>query len=836
DDYIDAKTFTKDTAMDVTVNFEWVDGVEYVQFKPAFANGWAAYQAGGYLTNVNILGTDCTAVTDGAGIGYLTNDGETVGYAMQTSGFFISNDPSCNQVKFTITADGVNKAIENATADDSAFDGLVFQISGVKITSIELSQSGVRLASQHNTPIPDESSVDWSSTDYDDSSHSDIPEWDESDFDNTIGTTIIIKNPVTDAWNNCFPKYDSGYGKKIDDYIDAKTFTKDTPMNVTVNFEWTKYATEQGYIQFRPAFANDWDSIFRYGYMTNVNVIGKNCEYIQDGVGLKTNSGKLIKYAIQSDGFFFSNDPTCNQVRFTITADGVNQMIKNSYYDDGIVLQINGLKVTSIELSQYGVKTASGLSGDLISGNYKYRIINEKAVEIIKYNGSEVNLTIPSIIDGKKVTKIGSNAFENCNRLTSLTIPNSVTNIGEGAFRNCHSLTKIIIPKSVTGIGDYAFYNCDSLLNVTIPDGITEIGNGVFEWCVSLKSVIIPNTVTSIGNSSFAYCNSLTSIKLPNSIKNIDDGAFESCSNLKNITIPIKTEIIGIKVFSGCYNLESVLIPDSVTTIMTNAFASCINLKNVYYTGSKAEWNDIVIASNNDYLKKATVHYNYDPNHKHSYKSTVVKPTYAAQGYTLHKCSTCGASYKDNYKAKLTLGNITKVNFNSSANAVKMSWSKVSGATGYRVYKYNTSTKKWQAVANVKGTSYTFSKLKAGTTYKFTVRAYRTEGGKTYLSPKYSTFTTSTNPATVNFKVTAGSKKATVKWSKVTGATGYKVYYKTSKNGSWKCLKTTNNKTTSYTKTGLTKGKTYYFTVKAYRTVSGKTYNGSYATKSVKVK
>lgn len=180
--------------------------------------------------------------------------------------------------------------------------------------------------------------------------------------------------------------------------------------------------------------------------------------------------------------------------------------------------------------------------------------------------------------------------------------------------------------------------------------------------------------------------------------------------------------------------------------------------------------------------------------------------------------------------------NISKVSFKSSANVVKMSWDKVSGATGYRVYKYNTSTKKWQTVANTKNTSYTFSKLKAGTTYKYTVRAYKTLDGKTYLSPKYSSFTSSTNPATVSFKLTAGSKKATVKWSKVTGATGYKVYYKTSKNGKWIGLKTTNNKTTSYTKTGLKKGKTYYFTVKAYRSVGGKTYNGSFVTKGVKVK
>ena len=83
--------------------------------------------------------------------------------------------------------------------------------------------------------------------------------------------------------------------------------------------------------------------------------------------------------------------------------------------------------------------------------------------------------------------------------------------------------------------------------------------------------------------------------------------------------------------------------------------------------------------------------------------------------------------------------------------------------------------------------------------------------------------------------VTAGKKCATVKWSKVSGATGYKVYRATKKSGKYTCVKTV--KTTSYKNTKLTKGKTYYYKVRAYRTVNKKAVYGGYSkVKSVKVK
>ena len=168
------------------------------------------------------------------------------------------------------------------------------------------------------------------------------------------------------------------------------------------------------------------------------------------------------------------------------------------------------------------------------------------------------------------------------------------------------------------------------------------------------------------------------------------------------------------------------------------------------------------------------------------------------------------------------MGNVGGLNTAASTvRAVKITWNKVSGADGYVVYKYNPSTKKFARVKLTKSNAYYEGNLAAGTSYKYGVRAYKTVNGKEVLSPSCSQILTSTNPSVVSFSLKSSSNKVTIKWNKLSGVTGYKIYYKTSANGKW---------------VGLKKGKTYYFTVKAYRVVGGKTYNGSFVTKSVKVK
>ena len=108
--------------------------------------------------------------------------------------------------------------------------------------------------------------------------------------------------------------------------------------------------------------------------------------------------------------------------------------------------------------------------------------------------------------------------------------------------------------------------------------------------------------------------------------------------------------------------------------------------------------------------------------------------------------------------------------------------------------------------------------------------AYKTIDGKKVLSSVYTLLTTATKPGTPTLKVTAGSKKATLSWNKQTGATGYVVYMATSKNGKYTKIATLKGNTkVSYIKTGLTKGKTYYFKVAAYETIGGKNIYGSFS-------
>lgn len=151
------------------------------------------------------------------------------------------------------------------------------------------------------------------------------------------------------------------------------------------------------------------------------------------------------------------------------------------------------------------------------------------------------------------------------------------------------------------------------------------------------------------------------------------------------------------------------------------------------------------------------------------------------------------------------------------AAQVQISWEKMNGADGYYVY-YKTPGKSWIRADKLdkKTLTYTFKGLSSLKTYYFTVKAYRKEGNKIIYSKYPKEFKYMTKPKTpqVNVKdVTAST--AAISWNAVSGAEGYRVYYRTA-TGSWKRVKNVSSKVKTYTFNKLASGQKYYFTVRAY--------------------
>lgn len=288
---------------------------------------------------------------------------------------------------------------------------------------------------------------------------------------------------------------------------------------------------------------------------------------------------------------------------------------------------------------------AAANSDSLTYGNYQYSLLSDGSVKIEKYNGYAESLQIPEKIDGKTVTAIEENAFENFTSLKNVTIPKSVTSVGSGAFFNTalyndesnwedgalyigqnlisarmkvwnEEENKIDIVKEVDIyydikpgtkiIADNAFDGCE-MKRITIPDSVEIIGNRAFSYCELIRSVVIPDSVKKIGTDAFFGCENLAGIEIGSGVTQINRNAFcntaywkgkfkwdngvlyignylistKSDAELGDYAVKDGTKVIADNAFFSCKSLTGVTIPDSVTNIGENAFNNCTALESV---------------------------------------------------------------------------------------------------------------------------------------------------------------------------------------------------------------------------------------------------------------
>lgn len=186
-----------------------------------------------------------------------------------------------------------------------------------------------------------------------------------------------------------------------------------------------------------------------------------------------------------------------------------------------------------------------------------------------------------------------------------------------------------------------------------------------------------------------------------------------------------------------------------------------------------------------------------------------------------------------NYNIKVP--EVTGVKVSKYTNkSVTISWTKNDVVSGYEIY--NSKNRRAARVNKPTTTKGTVSKLSAGTSQTFRVRAYVNKDGQYYYGPFTSVkAVTAPNSTKISSLKSTKKKQVTVKWKKVKGATQYQVYRSTSKKGKYKKLATT--KKTSYTDKKATGGKKYYYKIRVCKKINKKNYYSSYsAVKSVKAK
>lgn len=209
------------------------------------------------------------------------------------------------------------------------------------------------------------------------------------------------------------------------------------------------------------------------------------------------------------------------------------------------------------------------------NGTYKYDVY-KSYIALVKYIGTETDVTIPEKIDDLPVTTINSKAFntnteDNKIVVKKVTIPASVQYIHSHAFYGCMDLEQITVADANTAFTavDGVLFNKDKSkmygfpiksgkTEYAIPDGVTELHGSQFAFCTSLTKITIPSTVTLLGDYVFHGCTGLTEIAFPEGVKEVGSFLFLGCDNLATVTLP-KTDIEGIdNALNGCESIKTI--------------------------------------------------------------------------------------------------------------------------------------------------------------------------------------------------------------------------------------------------------------------------------------
>lgn len=170
---------------------------------------------------------------------------------------------------------------------------------------------------------------------------------------------------------------------------------------------------------------------------------------------------------------------------------------------------------------------------------------------------------------------------------------------------------------------------------------------------------------------------------------------------------------------------------------------------------------------------------------------------------------------------------VKNLSVTAGKNSAALKWSKVKGADKYKIYSYNSATKKLKLLKETSKTSYKFGSLKSTDRYSFVVKAYKKVGKTGYLSSGSNVVSVQPHGTPSRVKSLSASSKTsssvTLKWNKASGnSVSYIVYrYNASGKKYTRLGTTTSNK---YMVKKLKSNTKYSFAVRSYSAPGGGYY------------
>ncbi len=253
--------------------------------------------------------------------------------------------------------------------------------------------------------------------------------------------------------------------------------------------------------------------------------------------------------------------------------------------------------------------------------DFSYHYITSNQIGIDSYSGTASKVTIPSEINGCKVTALGdcdieegfvSGGFAYNKYIEEVIIPDTIEYIGMFCFNECYNLKKVKLGKNVKEIGIWAFLDCKSLKSINIPEAITDFDSQPFAgtnitkirltqniksadllW-LNLKAITVSKknkfftakdgVLYNKKKSSLVYypnAKSKKTFKIPNKVQNIKKWAFDNTTKLKKVVLPKNLKLIESSAFCSTNISKIIFTGKKKVTLQKYAFWECKKLKSV---------------------------------------------------------------------------------------------------------------------------------------------------------------------------------------------------------------------------------------------------------------